>query len=90
MSALGCWVVTLCSWLSARERLEHSELLLGSFLKERVGLIIGMLSSHFSKSHFVKEPRSLGISHRRLNPLQPPGIRPTEVLVAKSTSRLGA
>lgn len=54
LSGLGCWVVTLCSWPSPRERLEHGELLLRSFLKEHVGLIIGVLSSHFSKSHFFE------------------------------------
>lgn len=54
MSALGCWVVTLCSWPSAREWLEHRELLPGSFLKEHVGLTTGMLFCRFSKSHFFK------------------------------------
>lgn len=60
-----------------------------SFPKGCVGLIIAPLSSHFSKSQFLKEPKSPGISRRRVNPEQPPGIHPTSVPVAKPISRLG-
>lgn len=51
-----------------------------SFLKGCVGLVIALLSSHSSKSQFFKEPKS-GVSPRRVNPEQPPGIH---VPVAKS------